>query len=98
MPRCIFTLFILLFALTPFVDAENTLAATPAGEAAASSISISNVVARKDDRGLLMDQHDGNLLKVGDLWYWYGMGYTDCKLETGEVGQQARWWSVVQFI
>ena len=78
------TLVYLLFALAkePFAHAENAVSAIP-GEATTSSLSISNVVPRQDDRGQLMDQHDGNLLKVGDLWYWYGMGYTDCKLETG---------------
>ena len=30
-----------------------------------------------------MDIHDGNVLKVGDLYHWYGMGYTNCTLETG---------------
>mmetsp|Transcript_5216 Transcript_5216/g.11036 ORF Transcript_5216/g.11036 Transcript_5216/m.11036 type:complete len:376 (+) Transcript_5216:70-1197(+) len=84
MIRYALTLVYLLFALAsePFVHAENALSAFP-GEATSSSVSISNVVPRQDDRGQLMDQHDGNLLKVGDLWYWYGMGYTDCKLETG---------------
>lgn len=47
------------------------------------SLFHSNKEAVKDVDGFLMDQHDGNLLQVGGLWYWFGMGYTDCKLEKG---------------
>eukprot|EP00931_Biecheleriopsis_adriatica_P096244 TRINITY_DN6989_c0_g1_i1.p1 TRINITY_DN6989_c0_g1~~TRINITY_DN6989_c0_g1_i1.p1 ORF type:complete len:506 (-),score=97.51 TRINITY_DN6989_c0_g1_i1:65-1582(-) len=33
---------------------------------------------QEDANGNPMDLHDGSILKVGDVYYWYGMGYTDC--------------------
>ena len=35
-----------------------------------------------------MDIHDGNVIRIGDLYYWYGMGYTNCTLETGLIPPQ----------
>lgn len=47
------------------------------------SEAIDNTVPRRDVNGQLMDVHDGNVIKIGDLYHWYGMGYSDCQLETG---------------
>ena len=44
---------------------------------------IDNTVPRRDVDGSLMDVHDGNVIKLGDLYHWYGMGYQDCELEKG---------------
>ena len=44
---------------------------------------IDNTVPRRDVQGDLMDVHDGNVFEHEGLWYWFGMGYTDCQLETG---------------
>ena len=44
---------------------------------------IDNTMPRRDVEGSLMDVHDGNVIKIGDLFYWYGMGYQDCHLEKG---------------
>ena len=44
---------------------------------------IDNTTPRRDVFGNLMDVHDGNVLYHSGLWYWLGMGYTDCQLETG---------------
>ena len=44
---------------------------------------IDNTLPRQDVEGNLMDVHDGNVIKIGDMYYWYGMGYTNCTLETG---------------
>ena len=46
-------------------------------------LAIDNTKPRVDTKGQLMDVHDGNVIKVGDLYHWYGMGYTNCTLETG---------------
>ncbi len=52
------------------------------------SVAIDNTQPRKDVNGQLMDIHDGNVIKVGDLYHWYGMGYTNCTLETGLIPPQ----------
>jgi hypothetical protein len=47
---------------------------------------IDNINARKDVDGKLMDVHDGQVIQWNDqdsLYYWYGMGYQDCKIENG---------------
>jgi len=31
-----------------------------------------------DTEGNKLDVHDGNMLRIGNVYYWYGMGYTDC--------------------
>ena len=51
--------------------------------APSASSFIDNTVPRRDVTGELMDVHDGNVLEQDGLWYWFGMGYTDCQLETG---------------
>ena len=43
---------------------------------------------RRDIDGKLMDIHDGNVIRIGDLYHWYGMGYTNCTLETGLIPPQ----------
>ena len=48
-----------------------------------SSLYVDNTAPRVDTDGELMDVHDGNILYHEGLWYWWGMGYTDCVLETG---------------
>lgn len=53
-----------------------------------SGFSIDNTKPRKDVHGNYMDVHDGNVVKFGDLYYWYGMGYTNCSLETGLIPPQ----------
>ena len=49
------------------------------------SQAVDNTQPRKDVLGQLMDVHDGNIIKVGNLYHWYGMGYTNCTLETGTI-------------
>merc|ERR1719272_1990189 len=46
---------------------------------------ISNVNQRFDVHGRPMDVHDGNVAQWedGGLYYWYGMGYQDCKHKRG---------------
>ena len=44
---------------------------------------IDNTKPRRDVYGELMDVHDGNVLEHEGVWYMFGMGYTDCQLETG---------------
>lgn len=46
-------------------------------------LSIDNTKPRIDTTGQLMDVHDGNVIKYNNTYYWYGMGYTNCTLETG---------------
>jgi len=41
----------------------------------AAEMNISNIEPRRDADGYLMDIHDGNIVKWGDTYYWYGMGY-----------------------
>ncbi len=45
------------------------------------TVSISNVIARTDIYGDLMDIHDGKIIQWNNsgLYYWYGMGYGNCK-------------------
>lgn len=51
----------------------------------AFQVNISNVEPKRDALGQLMDVHDGNIVQwsAGGLYYWYGMGYTNCTLERG---------------
>jgi len=46
---------------------------------------IDNTKARRDVEGNLMDVHDGNVIRWNNTFYWYGMGYRDCELETGVI-------------
>ena len=39
------------------------------------AVLIDNTVARVDTEGNLMDCHDGNIIRVGGVFHWYGMGY-----------------------
>ena len=48
-----------------------------------SVVGIDNTKPRVDTHGYLMDVHDGNVFKHNNTYYWYGMGYTNCTLETG---------------
>lgn len=54
-------------------------------ESLARSVEISNVEPRRDVSDQLMDVHDGKVVQwsSGGLYYWYGMGYKNCSLETG---------------
>ena len=55
--------------------------------AAAKRVFISNTQPRRDATGVLMDIHDGNIVQwtTGGRYYWYGMAYTNCSLETGSL-------------
>jgi hypothetical protein len=46
-------------------------------------VSHSNTENWSDVNGGPMDAHDGNIIAVGDEFFMYAMGYTDCELETG---------------
>lgn len=39
---------------------------------------VSNVDPRRDSTGSIMDIHDGNTIRIGPLFYWYGAGYGPC--------------------
>jgi len=39
---------------------------------------VSNTSPHRDQNGNIMDIHDGNTIRVGDTFYWYGAGYGDC--------------------
>ena len=67
-----------LFNTVPFVCLLLSVLVAPC-----NGLFHSNQETQHDVNGNLMDQHDGNLLEVGGVWYWFGMGYTDCKLEKG---------------
>ncbi|GMH99048.1 hypothetical protein TrVE_jg12855 [Triparma verrucosa] len=67
-----------LFNTVPFVCLLLSVLVSPC-----TGLFHSNQETQHDVNGNLMDQHDGNLLEVGGVWYWFGMGYTDCKLEKG---------------
>ena len=51
----------------------------------AEKVSISNTECRKDVNGNLMDTHDGNIVQweANGLYWYYSMGYQDCKIEHG---------------
>ena len=54
-----------------------SLALSPLG-AARSSV-VSNVVPRVDSAtGEILDIHDGNTLRIGDTFYWFGASYGSC--------------------
>eukprot|EP00048_Salpingoeca_helianthica_P016498 m.232632 g.232632 ORF g.232632 m.232632 type:complete len:352 (+) comp18801_c0_seq1:403-1458(+) len=46
---------------------------------------VSNVIPRTDfQTGKILDIHDGNTLRVGDTFFWYGAGYGECtEMATG---------------
>jgi hypothetical protein len=51
------------------------------------AVKISNVAARRDATGQLMDVHDGNIVREphfrGGAFLWWGMGYQNCTESTG---------------
>ena len=54
------------------------LAVSVALSRAASSV-VSNVDPRRDAAsGEILDIHDGNTLRIGDTFFWYGAGYGGC--------------------
>ena len=59
------------------------IAAAFAIAACAADVSISNTECRHDVDGNIMDTHDGNIVQweEGGLYWYYSMGYQDCKLE-----------------
>jgi beta-xylosidase len=44
-----------------------------------STATVSNIKPHLDQNGNIMDLHDGNTLRIGDTFFWYGAGYGDCK-------------------
>ena len=54
-------------------------AALLASTVLAGSSIVSNVVPRVDSKtGAILDVHDGNTIKIGDTFFWYGAGYGQC--------------------
>jgi hypothetical protein len=51
----------------------------------AALVNISNLEAKRDIEGKLMDIHDGAIMQwqPGGLFYWYGMGYQNCTESKG---------------
>lgn len=50
----------------------------------ANIATVSNVKPRVDESGAILDIHDGNTMKIGDTFYWFGAGYGDCQeMQTG---------------
>jgi len=40
---------------------------------------VSNILPRRDSlTGAILDIHDGNTIRVGDTFFWYGAGYGEC--------------------
>merc|ERR1719398_401809 len=68
--------------LTAMAVAVLFLLALSAAEAKVAQ--VSNVLPRKDAQGNILDIHDGNTLRIGDTFYWYGAGYGECaEMATG---------------
>jgi len=45
---------------------------------------VSNILPKRDQSGAIMDIHDGNTIRVGDTFFWYGAGYGPCtEMSTG---------------
>jgi len=53
--------------------------------ALATQVTISNVVPRTSGSEI-MDIHDGNVLIIGGVYYWYGASYGNCKEPAGPNG------------
>ena len=53
-------------------------------------VNISNVNAKQDVSGMLMDAHDGTIMQwtTGGLYYFYAMGYQNCTLEHSKMPPQ----------
>jgi len=44
------------------------------------SSTVSNIVPRRDSQtSQIMDIHDGNTIRIGNTFFWYGAGYGDCE-------------------
>jgi len=45
---------------------------------------VSNINPHRDQNGNILDVHDGNTIRIGDTFFWYGSGYGDChEMSTG---------------
>lgn len=47
---------------------------------------VSNARPRVDSKRQILDIHDGNIVRVGDVFYWYGAGYGGCTECSGHSG------------
>lgn len=41
-------------------------------------VTINDYQPRNDSSGQIMDIHDGNVLIIDGVYYWYGASYGDC--------------------
>jgi sucrose-6-phosphate hydrolase SacC (GH32 family) len=51
-----------------------------------AQITINNAQPRNDTSGNIMDIHDGNVLIIDNVYYWYGASYGNCKEPAGSNG------------
>ena len=47
----------------------------------ALGVYIDNTSPRHDERGVVMDIHDGGLFRADGQYWYYGIGYQNCTLE-----------------
>lgn len=52
----------------------------------AKQTTVSNTHPRLDSTQQILDIHDGNIVRVGDVFYWYGAGYGGCSECKGDSG------------
>ncbi|AWX43697.1 Beta-galactosidase [Flagellimonas maritima] len=43
----------------------------------AQKITVDNTMPRLDEKGQIVDAHDGRIIQFGDRYYWYGTAYGD---------------------
>jgi len=55
------------------------LVGTALGSSFSRQVTVSNINPRLDAKtGEILDIHDGNTIRIGDEFYWYGAFYGDC--------------------
>lgn len=50
------------------------------------TVTLNNKDLRVDVAGNIMDVHDGNVIIIDGIYYWYGAAYGDCKEPAGPTG------------
>lgn len=82
-PTMVSTSIVWVATLAGMPSNENTVTVAPIHTPASGTVLHSNVLARRDVTGAIMDAHDGSYRMFNGLWHYHAMGYGKC-IENGK--------------